>query len=99
MIRINTLFQYVCYHPTETQIIATGTDRKISYFETFDASLIRDLEGSMSGGINSMDIPPNGDFFVTGGNDKLVKVTFPLIMTKLLVIVVYSNLTCSGWNL
>lgn len=89
MIRINTLFQYVCYHPTETQIIATGTDRKISYFETFDASLIRDLEGSMSGGINSMDIPPNGDFFVTGGNDKLVKVRAALVFysgTLLLIV-------------
>ena len=74
MIRINTLFQYVCYHPAESQIIACGTDRKVSYFETFDASLIRDLEGSKSGAINSMDVTPDGQFFVTGGADKLVKV-------------------------
>ncbi|XP_008686226.1 cilia- and flagella-associated protein 52 [Ursus maritimus] len=74
MILANTLFQCVCYHPEEFQIITSGTDRKIAYWEVFDGSVIRELEGSLSGSINGMDITLEGVHFVTGGNDHLVKV-------------------------
>nr|XP_008994774.1 cilia- and flagella-associated protein 52 isoform X3 [Callithrix jacchus] len=74
MILANTLFQCVCYHPEEFQIITSGTDRKIAYWEVFDGSVIRELEGSLSGSINGMDITQEGTHFVTGGNDHLVKV-------------------------
>ncbi|CAH8664233.1 unnamed protein product [Schistosoma rodhaini] len=70
----NTLFRCVCYHPTECQIITSGTDRKIGYWEVYDGSLIRQLDGSRTGSVNGMDITDDGDTFVTGGNDKLVKV-------------------------
>lgn len=73
MIRVNTLFKYVCYHPMEHQIITAGTDRKIGYYETLDASTVRDLEGS-TGSINTLDISHCGDYFVSAGDDKLVKV-------------------------
>ncbi|KAK2193733.1 hypothetical protein NP493_7g04021 [Ridgeia piscesae] len=73
MVHANTLFQYVCYHPAEYQFITTGTDRKIAYWETFDGSLIREVEGSKSGSINGMDIASDGNYFVSGGDDKLVK--------------------------
>ncbi|XP_069510674.1 cilia- and flagella-associated protein 52 [Ambystoma mexicanum] len=74
MILANTLFRCVCYHPEEFQIITSGTDRKIGYWEVFDGSPIRELEGSMSGSVNGMDISSEGDHFVTGGDDKLIKV-------------------------
>ncbi|XP_018423807.1 PREDICTED: cilia- and flagella-associated protein 52 [Nanorana parkeri] len=74
MILSNTLFRCLCYHPEEFQLITSGTDRKIGYWEVFDGSAIRDLEGSMSGAINGMDISDSGSHFVTGGDDKLVKV-------------------------
>ncbi|XP_069883076.1 cilia- and flagella-associated protein 52 isoform X2 [Dipodomys merriami] len=74
MILANTLFQCVCYHPEEFQIITSGTDRKIAYWEIFDGSVIRELEGSLSGAINGMDISQEGLHFVTGGNDHLIKV-------------------------
>ncbi|KAM5135759.1 cilia- and flagella-associated protein 52 [Mantella aurantiaca] len=74
MILSNTLFRCVCYHPEEFQVITSGTDRKIGYWEVFDGSPIRGLEGSMSGAINGMDISDSGSHFVTGGDDKLVKV-------------------------
>ncbi|XP_072882054.1 cilia- and flagella-associated protein 52 isoform X1 [Hemitrygon akajei] len=73
MILANTLFKCVCYHPDEYQIITSGKDRKIGYWEVFDGSVIRELDGSLSGSINGMDITANGDFFVTGGEDKLIK--------------------------
>ena len=53
----------------------TGTDRKIQYWECYDGSLIRDLEGSTAAAINSLDISQDGSFFVTGSNDFLVKVS------------------------
>ncbi|KAM3922864.1 cilia- and flagella-associated protein 52 [Leptodactylus fuscus] len=74
MVLSNTLFRCVCYHPEEFQIITSGTDRKIGYWEVFDGSAIRGLDGSMSGAINGMDISDDGSHFVTGGDDKLVKV-------------------------
>ena len=47
---------------------------QIAYWETFDGSQIRELDGSKSGSIEGMDISPDGVFFVTGGADKLIKV-------------------------
>ncbi len=66
------MFRTVCYRPDECQIITSGTDRKIGYWEVYDGSQIRELDGSMSDSINGMDI--HGKFFVTGGGDKLIKV-------------------------
>ncbi|XP_021270320.1 cilia- and flagella-associated protein 52 [Numida meleagris] len=73
MILANTLFKCVCYHPEEYQLITSGTDRRIGYWEVYDGSAIRDLEGSLSGSINGMDITSDGAYFVTGGDDHLVK--------------------------
>jgi len=74
MIRVNTLFKYVCYHPLEHQLLTTGTDRKIGYWETLDASTVRELDGSMTGGVNALDVSADGLYFVCGGDDKMVKV-------------------------
>ncbi|XP_069023944.1 cilia- and flagella-associated protein 52 [Embiotoca jacksoni] len=70
----NTLFRTVCYHPEDYQIITSGTDRKITYWDVYDGSTIRELEGSKSGAINGMHISQDGKHFVTGGDDKLLKV-------------------------
>ncbi|XP_064617554.1 cilia- and flagella-associated protein 52-like [Liolophura sinensis] len=70
----NTLFKCVCYGAEECQMITSGTDRKICYWEIFDGSMIRELEGSKSGSVNAMDISREGNQFVTGGDDKLIKV-------------------------
>ncbi|NXX44697.1 CFA52 protein, partial [Tricholaema leucomelas] len=73
LILANSLFKCVCYHPEEYQIITGGTDRQIGYWEVFDGSAIREVEGSASGSINGMDITSDGAYFVTGGDDHLVK--------------------------
>lgn len=70
----NTLFRAVCYRPDECQLITGGTDRKIGYWETHDGSQIRELDGSKTGSINGMDITPDGIHFITGGDDRTVKV-------------------------
>jgi len=74
MVMANTLFECVCYHPEEYQILTSGTDRKVVYWETYDGSQIRELDGSESGGINGLDIDRNGKFFVTGGVDTILNV-------------------------
>ncbi|XP_076871508.1 cilia- and flagella-associated protein 52 isoform X2 [Brachyhypopomus gauderio] len=74
MVLANTMFRTVCYHPEEYQIITSGTDRKIGYWEVYDGSAIRELEASLSGAINGMCITLDGGHFVTGGDDKLLKV-------------------------
>ncbi|PRD33158.1 UNVERIFIED_CONTAM: Cilia- and flagella-associated protein 52 [Trichonephila clavipes] len=70
----NTVYQSVCYGPGEHQILACGTDRKLTYYEVLDGSPVRSLEVSLSGSINSVDITDDCKMFVTGGADKLLKV-------------------------
>ena len=79
MVMANTLFQCVVYNFDENQIVTSGTDRKICYWESLDGSLIRQIDGSMSGAINGMDIWADGTKFVTGGDDKVTKTLFESI--------------------
>ena len=72
----NTLFKSVCYGEEELQIITCGTDHKIGYWETFDGSMVRELEGAKAGAISFMDITTDKSYFVTGGEEKLLKVRF-----------------------
>ena len=45
----STFFKAVLYHPDESQLLTTGSDRKITYWDTFDGQAIRVLEGSEEG--------------------------------------------------
>ncbi|KAJ3000626.1 Cilia- and flagella-associated protein 52 [Globomyces sp. JEL0801] len=69
-----SFFHACCYYPDESQLLTSGTDRKVSYWEAFDGSLIRELQASQSDTINGLDITADGKLFVIGGSDKLVKV-------------------------
>ncbi|KAJ3635496.1 hypothetical protein MTP99_008401 [Tenebrio molitor] len=68
-----TLFMCARYYPTDVQILTGGSDRKLSYWEVLDGTLVREVEGSTSGAINALDISEEGSVFVTGGNDQIVK--------------------------
>ncbi|KAG7242356.1 hypothetical protein INR49_023485 [Caranx melampygus] len=46
----------------------------VVYWDVYDGSAIREVEGSLSGAINGLHISQDGKYFVTGGDDKLVKV-------------------------
>ncbi|XP_034442928.1 cilia- and flagella-associated protein 52-like [Hippoglossus hippoglossus] len=74
MMATNTICRAVCYHPEEHQIITSGTDRKVAYWDVYEGATIREVEGSQSGPINALHISHDGKHFVTGGEDKLVKV-------------------------
>lgn len=70
----SSLFRGVKYFPDESQLITTGTDRKVAYWEAFDGSLIREIEASQTDALNGLDMSKDGKYFVVGGKDKLVKV-------------------------
>ncbi|KAJ3312304.1 Cilia- and flagella-associated protein 52 [Boothiomyces sp. JEL0838] len=69
-----SFFHACCYYPDESQLLTSGTDRKVAYWEAFDGSLIREIQASQSDTINGLDITENGKLFVIGGSDKIVKV-------------------------
>lgn len=69
----NTQFTCAQFYPTGVQILATGTDRHISYWEVLDASLVRNIEGSVQGSINCLSLNASGEIFASCGNDQIVK--------------------------
>ncbi len=71
----NTIFRQVRYRPDEAQILTVGSDRKAGYWEVFDGSLIREVEVATTGSVNALDISTDGVTFVTGGDDRLLKVS------------------------
>eukprot|EP00760_Papus_ankaliazontas_P002061 PhM_4_TR10819/c0_g1_i1/m.6111 len=68
-----TYFKATAYFLDESQIITTGSDKKVTYWDSTECSAIRELEGSKIGEILSLDISPDGNWFVTGGGDKMLK--------------------------
>jgi len=69
-----TLFKQVLYHPDGSQLLTTGSNRKITYWDTFDGTTIRMVDGSEDGEINTLDITSEGQHFVSGGEDRLVRI-------------------------
>jgi cilia- and flagella-associated protein 52 len=50
------MFKQVVYHPDEAQLLTTGSDRKITYWDTFDGQAIRMIDGSEDGEIHALVI-------------------------------------------
>ncbi len=44
------------YHPDESQLLTTGSNKKITYWATFDGQAIRMLDGAEEGDINTLAI-------------------------------------------
>lgn len=69
----STMFKSLVYHPDESQLLTTGSDRKIGYWDTFDGQAIRVLEGSEEGELTSLSISQSGSHYVSGGEERLIK--------------------------
>jgi len=69
----STMYKQVLYHPDESQVLTTGSNRKITYWDCFDGQAIRMLDGSETGEINALAITEAGEHFVSAGQDKRVK--------------------------
>ncbi|KAL6756928.1 WD40-repeat-containing domain protein [Haematococcus lacustris] len=70
----NTFFKAAIYHPDESQLVTTGTDRKITYWDAYDGQAIRIIDGSDSSEVNTLATDRDGHAIVSGGGDKLVRV-------------------------
>ncbi len=70
----STMFKQVVYHPDESQLLTAGSDRKITYWDCFDGQAIRMLDGSETGELNALAITKEGEHFVSGGEDKVLRV-------------------------
>ena len=69
-----TMFKQLIYHPDESQILTTGTDKKITYWDLIDSAEIRSIDGSLDGEINTLAMCKSGEFFVSAGDDKEIKI-------------------------
>ena len=70
------VFKSVAFHAEGAQILTTGSDRRVGYWEVFDGQLLRSLETSdeEQGELNSLAITSSGKHFLTGGSDGLLQV-------------------------
>jgi len=68
-----TIFRSVIFHPDESQYLTCGSNFKISYWDSYDGSAIRVIDGG-DAEMTSLDIDEAGDKFVSGSADKTVKV-------------------------
>jgi WD40 repeat protein len=69
----STLFKSIVFHPDESQLLTTGSDRKITYWDTFDGQAIRVLQGSDEAEMSTLSISRSGSHFVSGGKDRILK--------------------------
>ncbi|KAL8567600.1 hypothetical protein ACOMHN_054413 [Nucella lapillus] len=69
----NTLFKCVCFGEQSLHTLTSGTDHKIGYWNVQDGGLERELEGSKTGAINTMNLSADCKTFLTGGEDRLLK--------------------------
>jgi WD40 repeat protein len=67
-----TYFKQARYLNDESQIVTTGSDKQITYWDAYDCSAIRELQESEKGEINALDLAPDGQYFASGGLDKHV---------------------------
>lgn len=69
-----TYFRSVEYYVDESQLITCGSDKSITYWDSVECTAIREVSGSATGELNGLSVSPDGSFFVTGGNDRILKV-------------------------
>jgi WD40 repeat protein len=67
------VFESVLYHPDESQMLTCGSNHKITYWDATDGQAIRVIEGG-DGALTSLDVEPSGEFFVSGCEDKILKI-------------------------
>eukprot|EP00602_Paraphysomonas_sp_CaronLab_P009550 CAMPEP_0185018160 /NCGR_PEP_ID=MMETSP1103-20130426/978_1 /TAXON_ID=36769 /ORGANISM="Paraphysomonas bandaiensis, Strain Caron Lab Isolate" /LENGTH=658 /DNA_ID=CAMNT_0027547881 /DNA_START=77 /DNA_END=2053 /DNA_ORIENTATION=+ len=68
-----TVFTSVFFHPDESQMLTCGSNFKLSYWDAVDGQAIRVIEGG-DAVMTTLDVEPEGEFFISGSEDKLVKV-------------------------
>jgi len=67
------VFASVVYHPDESQMMTCGSNHKITYWDSVDGQTIRVIDGG-DRNMSALDIEPSGEYFISGSEDKLLKV-------------------------
>jgi len=67
------VFLSVLYHPDESQILTCGSNHKITYWDAADAQAIRVIDGG-DHVMTSLDIETDGEWFVSGSDDKTIQI-------------------------
>jgi WD40 repeat protein len=68
-----TFFNGADKHAETGILVTVSSDKRIVFWDCFNANVIRELEASINGMPTSVDLAFDGSLFVTGGDDKLVK--------------------------
>jgi len=69
----NAVFKDMMFHPDESQYLTCGTNCKLTYWDAFDASAIRIIDGG-DATMTCLDIQSEGNMFVSGSADKSVRI-------------------------
>lgn len=70
----NNIFYNIVYHPDESQFMTCGSNHKITYWDASNSDALRVLDAGQ-GIMTTLAIEPkNGDFIVSGGEDRIIKV-------------------------
>ena len=69
----STAFKQALLNNEEYQILTTGSDRKITYWEKYDGTIIRSIEGSDKE-LNTIDLTTEGKHFFSGGQDGKLRI-------------------------
>ncbi len=67
------VFYSVLYHPDQSQMLTCGSNHKITYWDAVDGQAIRVIDGG-DGIMTSLDVEPDGEFFVSGSEDRKLKI-------------------------
>lgn len=68
-----TAYEAALYHPDGSQILTAGTHHMVGYWDAYDGSAIRVLEGGEDA-MTALDVDGDGTRFVSGSADRAVKV-------------------------
>ena len=69
-----TMFKQLVYHPDESQILTTGTDKILPIGMLYESNEMRSIDGSYDGEIKSIVICKSGEYFVTAGEDNQITI-------------------------
>ncbi|KAL8439253.1 hypothetical protein Efla_005730 [Eimeria flavescens] len=69
----STIFKSATYCAEEVNILATGSDHKVHYFDALDGTKTREIEAADEGDINCIAFHPSSPIICTGGDDRRLR--------------------------
>ncbi|CDJ33780.1 WD domain, G-beta repeat-containing protein, putative [Eimeria mitis] len=69
----STIFRSATYCADEVHIVATGSDRKVHYFDALDGTKIRDFEVADEGDVHCITYHTKASLVCTGGDDRFLR--------------------------